>query len=384
MSTKALPRVLIVHNYYQLPGGEDTVVANEKKLLEANRHEVFFYSRHNNEIKEMSKLGRLFLPFLMIFNPRTFRDVRRMIKQEQIEVVHVHNTLNLISPAVYYAARSCGVPVVQTVHNFRLLCPGATFFRNGAVCEECLSKGLMHSVKYGCYRGSKLQTFICVLNTWLHRATGIYRKLTYITLTEFNKEKLLQWKQIRPEQIFVKANSVAGGAGSGQREGFIYVGRLEEVKGVKVLLKAWKLLGAEAPHLTICGNGPLEAWCRQEIKGLNVEMRGFVPNAEVKELIGQSQALILPTMLYEGFPMTIVEAYSTGTPVICSNLGNSAAVVHEGITGWKFETGNAESLAAAVGKWRDISDAVKAEYEQHYTAEVNYQRLIDIYSKIKE
>ena len=376
-------KVLIVHNYYQIPGGEDTVVANEKKLLEDHGHEVVMYSRHNNELKTMGKLKKLLLPFTTIYNPKTSKDIKKIIREQNIDIIHAHNTLNLISPSVYYAARKCSVPVVQTIHNFRLLCPGATFYRDGKICEDCVSKGLGCAVKHGCYRGSKAQTLICVISTWLHRLTGIYGKINYITLTEFNKEKLLQLKQIKPERVYVKPNFVDGGGGSGERSGFIFAGRLDELKGIRVLVEAWKLMGADAPHLTVCGTGPLEEWCKEATKGLNVEMKGFVPNNEAKKLIAHSQALILPTLWYEGFPMSIVEAYAMGTPVISSDLGNAGSVVEEGVTGWKVEAGNAKGLAEKVKGWSDISERVKALYEEKYTAERNYEMLNSIYQNMK-
>lgn len=201
-------KVLIVHNYYQIPGGEDTVVANEKKLLEEYGHEVLLYSRNNSELRHFSKLQKLMLPITTVFNPKTYLEVKRVIRENNVDVVHVHNTLNLISPSVYYAALSCKVPVVQTIHNFRLLCPGATFYRDGHICEDCVSQGLGCAVKHSCYRGSKIQTLACVISTMIHRWTGIYGKLNYICLTDFNREKLLQLKQIKSEQVFVKPNFV--------------------------------------------------------------------------------------------------------------------------------------------------------------------------------
>lgn len=377
-------KVLIVHNYYQIPGGEDTVVANEKKLLEDHGHGVVLYTRHNNELKTMGKLKKLVLPFTTIYNPRTSLEVKKIIREQNIDIIHVHNTLNLISSSVYYAARRCGVPVVQTIHNFRLLCPGATFYRDRHICEDCVSKGLGCAVKHGCYRGSKAQTLICVIATQIHRWTGIYGKINYICLTDFNKEKLLQLKQIREEQVYIKPNFVEGTEKNGLRSGFIFAGRLDELKGVRTLVEAWKLMGDTAPHLTICGTGPLEDWCREQTEGLNVDMRGFVENAEVKRLIAQSQALILPTLWYEGFPMSIVEAYAMGTPVICSDLGNAGAVVEEGVTGWKFKIGSAEGLAEKVKGWSDISEDVKAVYEEKYTADVNYRKLMEIYERVIE
>lgn len=200
--------ILVVHNYYQIPGGEDTVVANEKKMLEEHGHKVILYSRNNSELNQMSKLRKLLLPVTTVFNPRTYKDIKRIIKKEKIEIVHAHNTLNLISPSVYYAARAMKVPMVQTVHNSRLLCPGATFYRDGHICEDCVEHGLKCALKHGCYRGSKIQTLACVISTWFHRMTGIYGKNNYICLTEFNKSKLLELKQIKPEKVFVKPNFV--------------------------------------------------------------------------------------------------------------------------------------------------------------------------------
>lgn len=378
-------KVLIVHNYYQIPGGEDTVVANEKKLLEDHGHEVILYSRDNSELKTMSKLRKLLLPFTTIYNPRTARDIQKIITEKSVEIVHVHNTLNLVSPAVYYAAVKCGVPVVQTIHNFRLICPGATFYRDGHICEDCISKGLFCAIKHSCYRGSKFQTSICVIAAKIHRWTGIYGKINYICLTDFNREKLLQLKQIRTERTYIKPNFVdVSEKVCEQREGFIFAGRLDKLKGIDVLLNAWKLMGADAPHLTVCGTGPMEEWCVQFIKEnqLNIEMKGLVQNEEVKKLIGKSRALLLPTMWYEGFPMSIVEAYSVGTPVICSDLGNAGAVVEEGVLGFKFETGNSAALVDAVRRCSDISNSIRAIYNKKYTSEVNYEQLIDIYRRV--
>lgn len=372
-------KILMVHNYYQIPGGEDTVVLNEKRLLEEHGYMVVLYTRHNSELKSMGKLQKIGLPFITIFNPRTYREIKKIIRDEKVEIVHVHNTLNLISPAVYYASVKMKVPVVQTIHNFRFLCPGATFYRDGYICEDCVSKGLGCAIKHKCYRGSRMQTLICVISTWIHRHTGILGKINYIALTEFNKEKLLQLKQIRPEQVFVKPNFVEGENTNGLRIGFIFAGRLDELKGIRVLVAAWKLMGDRAPQLTICGTGPLEDWCKAETKNLNVKMKGFVSNEETMRLIGTSKALILPTLWYEGFPVSILEAYSVGTPVICSNLGNAGAIVEENVTGWKFSPGNAKELALKVINWSNICITVKTVYDEKYTKRENYLQLNNVY-----
>ena len=383
--------ILQVHNFYQLPGGEDTVAENEGRLLEAHGHRVVRYFRDNKELKDFSVFRKLLLPLTTVFNPGTYRDVRRLIRQERIDIVHVHNTLNLVSPSVYYAALAEGVPVVQTVHNFRLLCPGATFYRDGHICEDCVRGGLGCAVKHSCYRGSRLQTLACVLSTRFHRMTGIYGKLHYICLTDFNQEKLLNLKQIKPERVFVKPNFVDSGEGvitpeARRKNRFLFAGRLDSLKGVEVLLRGWKLLGPDGPELLICGTGPMEDWCRAYIAEnalTNVRMLGFVDNRQVKGLMAESRAVILPTQWYEGFPMTIVEAFSAGTPVLCSDLGNAGSIVREGVTGRKFPPDSPEALARAVGASGGMCESTYEEYLRFYTPERNYEMLMGVYTQMK-
>lgn len=379
-------KVLIVHNYYQLPGGEDTVAANEKKLLEEHGHEVVLYTRHNSELNQLSAVQKLLLPVSTNFSFKTYREVKKLIRTEKIDVLHVHNTLNLISPSVYYAGFRCRIPVIQTVHNFRLLCPGAVFYRDGHVCEDCLTQGLGCAVKHQCYRNSRLQTLACVLSTQLHRALGTYGRLRYICLTEFNKEKLLSLKQIKPETVFVKPNFVKEAESvipsTDRKPQFLYVGRLEEIKGIKNLLEAWCLLGDQAPRLILCGSGPLEEWCREKIAAAHLdsaELRGFVPNEEVQQLMGESKALILPTRVYEGFPMTIAESYACGTPVIGSDLGNTGSLIEEGKSGWKFAYDSPQELADCVRKMMETPLELPEEFRKKYSAEENYIQLRKIY-----
>lgn len=375
-------KVLLVHNYYKIPGGEDSVVANEKQMLEENGHQVVFYSRHNNELDSMSKVQKLLLPFNTIFNLKTFRDIVKIIKTEKIDIVHVHNTLTLISPAVFYAAIFCNVPVIQTIHNFRMLCPGATFYRDGNICEDCVNKGLKCAIKHKCYRGSFLQTLLCVISTKIHRFTGIYKKINYICLTEFNKEKLLllnkgKRKIIDESKVFIKPNfsprETTDEIKAERKEQYVFAGRLDKLKGIDILLEAWKQLGENAPKLVICGTGPLEDWCKSFVveNGLtSVEFKGFIQNSEVIEIISESKALILPTQLYEGFPMTIVESFSVGTPVICSDLGNTGSLVQEGVTGAKFQSDSVESLLKAINRlneYENIYETSKQEFVEKYT-----------------
>ena len=381
-------KILIVHNYYQIPGGEDTVVANEKKLLEDHGHKVILYTRDNAELKTISNIRKLALVFTTIYNPKTMKDIKRIIKENDIDIVHVHNTLNLISPSVYYAAKTCKIPVVQTVHNFRLLCPGATFYRDGHICEDCVQHGLRCAVKHSCYRGSRLQTLACVISTKIHRMTGIYGKINYICLTEFNKNKLLTLKQVREEKVFVKPNFVKNNnqfiPGEQRLDQFIFAGRLDKLKGIDILLEAWKKMGESAPKLIICGTGPMEEWCKEFIEKNKIyaELRGFLPNTEVRAIIANSRALMLPTQWYEGFPMSIVEAYSVGTPVICGDFGNAGDIVVNGVTGWKFA--RLDELIDCVRKIgrEDLSLKTYQEYSSNYTEQINYNTMTKIYESL--
>ncbi len=384
-------RVLIVHNYYQIPGGEDTVVMNEKKMLEEYGHKVVLYTRSNSELKTMSKIRKILLPITTVFNFRTYREVRKIISEQNIDIVHVHNTLNLISPAVYYAALSKKIPVVQTVHNFRLLCPGATFYRDGHICEDCVQYGLKCAIRHSCYRNSKLQTLACVISTWVHRTIGIYGKISYICLTEFNKNKILEMKQIKKDKVFIKPNFVEETSEvipKEKRENqFVFAGRLDRLKGIEVLFNAWKQLGDNAPLLIVCGIGPMEAWCNKFIveNNLNIEMKGWRSNKEVSKIIAHSRALILPTQWYEGFPMSILESFSVGTPVICSDLGNVGSIVKEGELGYKFRADSENELAETVLRIlndKDFSKKILSIYQKNYTQYQNYINLIDIYKSV--
>ncbi len=386
-------KVLIVHNYYQIPGGEDTVVANEKRMLEDHGHKVILYNRNNLELKVISKFRKVLLPCVIIFNLRTYREVMRIIRENEIDIVHVHNTLPLISPSVYYAAYSMNVPIIQTIHNYRFLCPGATFYRNGHICEECMEKGLGCAVKYGCYRKSRMQTLVCVINAKIHRLTGIYGKLNYICLTEFIKNKMLNIKQIKPDNVFVKPNFMDCEAAvlpyKNRKNQFVYAGRLDKLKGIDLLFEAWKQIESEEDYLTliICGTGPMEKWCKAYVKknGLKtIDMRGFVSNIEARRIIAESKALILPTQWYETFPMTIVEAYSVGTPVIISDIDNVGNLIEEGVTGYRFKHNSAEHLKEVMTKSDfDICDSTIKEYQIAYTGEINYLKLINIYMECR-
>lgn len=387
------PKILVVHNHYQIPGGEDTVVANEVKLLKDYGHEVVLYSRNNSEIKEQTKLEKLCLPFASIFSIKTYREVKRIIKKHNIDVVHVHNTLNLISPSVYYAAFACKVPVLQTIHNFRLLCPSGVFYRNGSICEDCTKKGLRNAISHSCYRGSKLQTFIISLTLKLHRMLGTYKKIEgYICLSEFMKEKMETL--IDQKKLFVKPNfmprppRITIENKLNKDKYYLYIGRLEENKGIPLLLDAFEKLPDE--RLIIIGDGfyKEEMIRRIEDKALNnISYVGFKSGVEKTELIKNAKAVIVPSQWYEPFGMVVVEAYQSLTPVIVSNLGTLPTIVKNEKTGMVFQSDSSNHLAKIIKKMskrnkEDFEANIKELFSERYSEEINYLMLSDIYNKV--
>lgn len=392
-------RILLVHNYYQVPGGEDTVVANEKKLLEQHGHMVFLYSRNNSELHSMSKWGKLCFPFSTIFSLHTYREVKRLIQENNIDILHVHNTLSLISPAVYYAGMVCRVPVVQTLHNFRLLCPAATFYRDGKICEDCLRKGLVCAVSHACYRKSKIQTLGSVATLIIHRFLGTYKRIHYICLTEFNRQKLLELNQgrkriVNPDKVYIKPNFTFQDECEETREDdieyYLYVGRIEELKGVPMLVSAFEKMGNK--WLKLAGVGELyEIYERKKEEYIKrgIEFLGTQSQTQVKRLMRNAKAFILPTQCYEGFPVTIAESFSQGTPVICSDIGNAGNLVSEGMTGTKFCYNDEMSLIQAINRFEklnryELGRNARKQFDEKYDSSANYKLLLEIYRRMMQ
>ncbi|MBD5539828.1 MAG: glycosyltransferase family 4 protein [Lachnospiraceae bacterium] len=391
-------RILQVHNYYRIAGGEEQVVKNEGNMLKNRGHKVWLYTRESKEISCMNLWEKLCLPLTSFFSIRTYRDVKLLIRENRIDLVHVHNTLPFISPSVFYAALTSHVPVVLTVHNFRLLCPNGVFYREGHICEECVKKGLLCSIKHGCYRDSRIQTLVCAAGIKLHRMLGTYGKLHYICLTEFNKKKLLQLKQIDEKKVFVKANFMNRTEEikevSHRKNRIIYAGRLEENKGIKLLLRAYKKLADDnrlkeeaVPELVICGEGSLQKQCEHYVKKhhLNkVSFAGKVDNDRVRQMMAEARGIVIPTLLYEGFPMNVAEGYSVRTPVIGPDRGNTGDLIKDHVNGLKFEAGNAGALAAAVMACDPESCSFDLPDAEEWTEEGNYRKLIEIYERCLE
>lgn len=399
MESEKKLRILQVHNGYQIPGGEDVVVANEKRLLEMNGHVVFSYSRNNTELNEMGLLQKLLLPFTAVYSFRTYREVKRIIEREKIDVVHVHNTLMMVSPSVFYAAFHSHVPVIQTLHNFRMLCPAGSFFRGDRICEECSGAGLQCSLKYGCYRGSRLQTFVSAAILKTHRILGTYHKVNFICLTEFNKEKLSQLNKkgkeiIDMEKVYIKPNFTfqddINFESSSHLDYFLFVGRVEALKGIDIVIRAFEKMPDQC--LVVAGDGPLMNEMQEYIRShnmKNVEFAGYLSKQQLQEKYRRARAVIMSSQCYEAFAMTIAEAYSYGVPVIAGDIGNLRNMVEENVTGIRFCYDSPEDLADKVRKYNvmDIEEMkknAKEFYEHRLRPEDNYQILKKIYYDVLE
>jgi len=375
-------RVLLAHNRYQQAGGEDAVLAEEHQLLVRNGVEVELYEQDNKRIETMPAMQ---VAVDTIWSRRTVSEIGERIQRFQPDVIHVHNTFPLISPSLYFAAAKYGVPVVQTLHNFRLFCAQAMFMRNGAVCEDCIGKLPWRGVTRRCYRESGPQSAVVVSMQGIHRWLGTYRnKVTrYIALNKFCRDKFIE-AGLPADRIVIKPNFIdLPSPLSAQRGGGLFVGRLSPEKGIATLAQAIRQY--EAAQIDVIGHGPQD----EELKGLSgARLMGFMKGEEIYGRMAHAAYLVMPSIWYENFPRTLVEAYACGLPVIASRLGAMAELVKDGETGLLFTPGNAAELAERL-RWADshpsemrrMGEAARREYEANYTSEINFRQLMHIYDE---
>jgi glycosyltransferase involved in cell wall biosynthesis len=340
-------KILIAHNFYQQSGGEDGVFFAETALLEKHGHNPLRYVLHNNQIE---KITRITLAGKTIWNREVHHELRDLVRSQGIDVVHFHNTFPLISPAAYSAVRKEGAAVVQTLHNYRILCPSAVFFRDGQVCEECLHKTWKKpAIKHKCYRGSRSATATLAASLALHHNRGTFDKDVdlYIAPSAGVRDRFVE-AGTRSEQIVIKPHFID--PDPGVREGgnyAVFVGRLSFEKGLETLLAAWEKLPGQVP-LKIIGDGPLREKVLALAKSMpHIQWLGRKPMQEIYDIVGNAACLIFPSRCYETFGRVAIEAYAVGTPVIASNHGAMADVVNEN-TGMLFKPGDPGDLARTI------------------------------------
>jgi glycosyltransferase involved in cell wall biosynthesis len=382
-------KVLLVHNFYQQPGGEDQVFEAEGALLERHGHQVVRYTVHNDEIRDLKGTR---LAAATLWNRRTYREVIDLLRGERPRIMHVDNTFPLVSPSVYYAASAEGVPVVQTLHNYRLLCPMAEFFRDGRVCEDCFGRVPWPGVLHACYRGSRLASGTVATMLVAHRVLKTWEKKVsaYIALTEFSRRKFIEGG-LPAQKTVVKPNFIHPDPGVGKGAGgyALFVGRLAASKGIETMLAAWEQAKGLVP-LRIVGDGPLRKLVEISAERLEgVDWLGRRSREEVLALMRDALILVLPSEWYEGLPVVILEAYASGLPVVASDLGGLSTLVEDRRTGVRFQAGDPVDLADKID-WVASHAAVtasmrreaRAEFEASYTSQKNYDLLMRIYDKV--
>jgi glycosyltransferase involved in cell wall biosynthesis len=381
-------KILLCHNYYQQLGGEDITFADEAWLLESRGHSVLCYTIHNDEIPKLSKLNVARQTF---WNSKVRKEVQELIRAERPDIMHCTNIFPLLSPSIYKAAKSEGVPIVQALHNYRLMCPNAVFSRNNAACEDCLGKIFAWpAILHGCYRNSRLASTVVSTMLAYHRLRGTWHNEIdlFFTLTEFARQKYIQGG-FPAEKIDVKPNFIRKHDidFQGERNGAIYVGRLSEEKGISTLLEAWENHDIDL-KLKLVGDGPLrDSIQKAAANDSRIDWIGQLPPAQVMEEIAKAQVLVLPSNCYETFGRTIVEGYSVGTPSVASRLGAMKEGVIHGKTGMLFDPGNSVDLMAKLDAVcshpnpEEMQNAARARFEEAFTEDINYEMMLQIYEK---
>jgi glycosyltransferase involved in cell wall biosynthesis len=390
-------RVLVVHNRYQQPGGEDVVMERESRLLRDHGHEVVTYIRSNDELRERSWWGRPKSPIDAIWAADSYRQIQSILREVRPDVVHFHNTFAMISPAAYYACRRAGVPVVQSLHNPRLICPSANLCRNGEVCEQCVGRtfawpGIVHS----CYRSSALQTAAVAAVTGLHRMAGTWDRSIdrYIVFTEFYRQKF-SGAGLPARKLVVKPHFVDPDPGprpDGEDGSYaLFIGRLDPEKGAMVMIDAWRSL-SDIP-LVVRGGGKLLPAVVEGIGNGTLRSVRTAPrmdDAELMSTLKRAKVLIWPSQgHYETFGLVAIEAFACGVPVIAARIGVAGEIVEHMHTGLHFEPGSPADLADKV-RWAFAHPEEMARmgrnaryvFEDRYTAAKNYEQLVQIYGEV--
>ncbi|MDR2410412.1 MAG: glycosyltransferase family 4 protein, partial [Bacteroidales bacterium] len=383
-------KILIIHTAYRFKGGEDSVVESEKKLLQENGHDVYslIFENPANPVKALA------LFFIALFNPVSYFKVIKAINVFQPDVIHVHNWHFAASPSIFRAARGKKIPVIYTLHNFRLLCPSGILFHQGKLFLNSLQQSFpWGAVKKKVYRNSILQTFWLAFVVWFHHKTGTWNKVDkYIALTSFSKDLFLSSKFVDfAHKIIVKPNFTRADKllnVKRQSDIFLFIGRLSEEKGIDCLLEAVKLTGLE---LKIGGNGPLIDSIKDiSRKYSNIQYLGNLEKMQVQQFMQECTALIFSSIWYETFGLVVIEAFSQGLPVIASNIGAMSSMIKDGYNGLLFEAGNSADLQAKLIKWQNKSQEEKEQFSKNayqtyldnYTPEQNITQLMVIYDSV--
>ena len=377
-------RILVVQNHYIGFAGDDVVVANESSLLSARGHEVSLWSVHNKDLTTLR--SRIHTALSLTYSRQSKARLSRHIAEFRPDVMHCHNLFPRITVSAYDAAAEAGIPIVQTLHDFRsVCCINGFLYRNGRICELCVAGSPYWGAWHRCYRNSWLGSFVTAHALDRQRRAGTLQQRVgcFIALSEPSRRQFIA-AGLPEERIVVKPNFMSdpGTPLACSRHGALFVGRLSPEKGLQTLVKAWE--GIEFP-LRILGGGPLRLSLSADLSRW-ISVLGHRPHAEVGPAMRQARFLVMPSEYIEGFPMVIVEAFANGLPVIASRLGTMADVIEDGVTGLHFTAGDPDDLAAKVAwaithgdRMAEMGSAARRVYETRYSEETNYQSLLTIY-----
>ena len=384
--------VLVIHNQYQQPGGEDVVVRAEVDLLQRAGHRVVQFTQNNATLANCSPLEKAALFVTTTWNRTAYSTIRTLIEKERPDIVHCHNLLPQVSPAAYYACQSTGVPVVQTLHNYRLFCPAGTFFHNGQVCQDC-TRSLAYAVKRGCYRSSRLATATVAMMLEFHRLRRTWTSSVnaYIALTQFSRNVFVNLG-LPDKKIHVKPNFLSHDPGQRSSPGnyALFVGRLSPEKGALEMLRTWLHL----PHipLVVVGDGPLYDDASEMVRRsghTHIRLLGRMSAEDTQAQIKGARFLVFPSSWYEPFGMVLLEAAAAGVPVIAARIAGVPELVVEDKTGLLFDLQEADDLASQVNwAWAHpaemevMGSAARQLYLENFTAEKNYESLMNVYGSV--
>lgn len=384
-------RILFIHNHYQHAGGEDVAVELETALLAQHGHSVHTLTFSNDEARGLA--GRLRLGVNAVYNAGSAARVKAVIREFKPDVIHVHNWFFAASPAILYAAAKENVPVVMTLHNYRLVCANALLLRNNRPCELCVPATFpMHGIRYKCYRQSAAQSAMVTAITGIHKSLHTWQKKvhSFILLTNFARQKFTASSlKVDQAKFIIKPNFIPDpGEGALPREDFfVFAGRISEEKGPHVALEAFAAMPQR--KLLLIGDGPaLPALRRRYETAANITFAGKLPRAGLLQMLKRARALVFPSINYEGMPFSLLEAFGTGTPVIASNLGSMAEMIRDGYNGFHFEAGNAAGLSLAVERFEhaaangtQVYANARQTYMELYHPNAHYESIMSIYQQ---
>jgi len=376
-------RIVVVHNRYRSaqPSGENNVVDREVALLRSGGHEVTLFSRDSDSISDMSIVDKALVPLRVPWNREVRSTLAGVLRSVRPDVVHVHNTFPLLSPSVVAACTDAGVPVVATLHNYSMICPPGTLYRDGRVCTSCVGRVPLPAVQHGCYRDSALATVPVALNLTVNRQRWWSDVSRFFCISAAQRQLLIQGG-MPASRMSVKHNFVPdpGVRRTGPGEHVLFLGRLTEEKGVGLLMSAWERASVGLP-LVIAGTGPMEDEVAQWASSRSdVRYVGLQDAAGCRALTASAATVVVPSTWLEAFGLVVVEAMAAGVPTVAAAHGAFVELVDDGVTGVLHRPGDPESLASALEAGVKLpGDAARARYERDFTPEVGLARLEEGY-----